>query len=91
MYGLACANAGVMAESGRGREKDVRRAAEHYRQACDLDVMRGCHNLANLVKRGDVTPGLGESAAELFLKACVGGYERSCGLGVRVLKGSVTP
>lgn len=75
----ACATAGMDCYKGTGRERDVLKAADLFRKACDQGSNAGCHGLAWLRSKGDEfhapNPAFG---ATLYQKACEGGYTPSC-------------
>ncbi len=77
----SCERLGVVKENGTGVPKDVTRAAELYKQACDADELNGCVQLGrlHLSGRGGVSRDQLESR-RLFDRGCDGGIHRGCTL-----------
>ena len=46
-----CGKLGVMYEKGNGVEKDLGKAAELFKKACDGGEMLGCRNLGIMYKK----------------------------------------
>ena len=78
-----CFSLGVSLITGRyGDQKDYRRAAAAFLDACDGGVAMGCTNLAALYGRGQGVTRDHERALMLYRQACEGGNAQGCsGLG----------
>ena len=75
--GAASASASSCATAPE-RARDLKRAAELFRQACDGKVGAGCYELGQLVGRGRGVPLDLAQATSLFRQACTDGDPRGC-------------
>ena len=75
-----CLKLGVRHYRGDGVPKDLAKAAELYRTACDADAetVEACHWLAGLHMTGEGVPKDAAKAVTLYTKACDGGYLNGC-------------
>jgi TPR repeat protein len=58
--------------------KDLNRAADLFKRACDAGGSGGCLNLGSMYSRGEGVPKDRNRAADLFKKACDLGNDRGC-------------
>lgn len=77
---VACLKLGLRHHRGDGIPKDLAKAAELYRTACDADEasMEACHWLAGLQMTGEGVAKDTAKAAALYTRACDGGYANGC-------------
>ena len=76
--GRACGFAGYLYEQGRGPAADPARAAELYRQACDVKDTMGCINFALLQARGNGVAKDAVKAQALLNGVCSDGEMEAC-------------
>ena len=80
MFG--CYSLDIMYDDGNGVEKDLGKAVELYKKACDGGDMLGCTNLGFMYEKGKGVEKDFSKAVELYKKACDGGNMLGCyGLG----------
>ena len=66
----ACLVLGFMYDEGKGVTRDVFKAVELYRKACDGKNATGCFNLGNMYRTGDGVRQSVEDALTFYGKAC---------------------
>jgi TPR repeat protein len=67
-----------MYRDGEGVAKNLDRAADLFKRACDGGGAVGCEDLGSMYLHGDGVPKDRNLAANLFKKACDGGLNRGC-------------
>ncbi len=67
-----------MYHEGEGVAKDLNRAADLFKRACDAGGSVGCLDLGTMYSRGEGVPMDRNRAADLFEKACNAGLNRGC-------------
>ncbi len=67
-----------MYHDGEGVVKDLNRAADLFKRACDAGGSIGCLDLGTMYRRGEGVPKDRNRAADLFKKACEAGVNRGC-------------
>ncbi|GAA7051598.1 hypothetical protein Kyoto42B_09820 [Helicobacter pylori] len=76
--GGGCSGLGFLYGSGKGVEKNSKKAAYLYSKACDLKDGCGCSFLGGLYYNGDGVKQDSKKAVALFEKACKLGYKKAC-------------
>jgi len=74
----ACVSAGRLYEFGHGVPSNPARAFGLYQQACGLNSLVGCYNVAVLLEAGHGTPQDLTRASELYGRVCAKGSPTAC-------------
>lgn len=78
--GFGCFNLAKIYATGWGDiAADPAKAANYFGAACEADDAEGCYELAKLYETGSGVEKDREQAAQLYRKACAGGFSTACG------------